>query len=93
MLIFINQPINHGGELLHTASPPPHRQTPLTWGLSLWTLNIRNGQESGITQAIKAAQIGGVNVMILMETNITDQDYCLNRLEMTWCARRLSQQR
>ena len=79
MLICFTQPIYHDGDLLHLA-PPTHLRPPLPQGLSIGTFNIRNGQGFGITQAIWEIQIGGFNLIILMETNITDQAYFHNRL-------------
>ena len=61
--------------------PPPHgaTATELTdttlWGLFLEALNIRNGQDSGSVQAIQAVKIGGFEIMILRNTNITNQSY------------------
>ena len=57
---------------LSVSLPPPRR--PLRYrGLSLRNYHIQNGQVYGIPQAIRAARIGGFDLMILTETNITDQ--------------------
>ena len=74
-------PVRHGGELLHMA-PAPLR---LHWmlhpqGLFLRTFNICYCQVFGLTQGIWAIYIGSFNLMILMETNITNQAYLRNNL-------------
>ena len=49
-------------------------------GLSLRTFNIRGRRGFRITQAIWEARISGFNLMIMTETNITEQAYCCNRM-------------
>ena len=46
----------------------------------LGTFNICNGRVFGLVQGIRAVQIGGFDLMILTETNITERDYCCNIL-------------
>ena len=72
MPIFLAQPIIYGGERLHTAPLPPRRRTQRPRVLSLRTLNICDGQGSGLAQSIREVQISGFYLMILMETNITN---------------------
>ena len=80
MLIFLTRPISHDVDCLYMAPPPPLRHTLHPRGLSLGTLNIHDGRGSGIAQAIMAVQIGVFDLMILMETKITNQAYCHNSL-------------
>ena len=54
---------------------PPHPQL-----LSIRKFNICNGPGFGRTQAIRSAQIGGFNIIILTDTKITDQAYWHSRL-------------
>ena len=65
---------------LHTDPAPPRHWPPLPWGLSLSTFNIRDGRGSGIVQALQVVHLDGFNVMLLMDTKITDQDYLRNIL-------------
>ena len=53
---------------------------PRPQGLSIRTFNIRNGRGFGLTQAIRAVHIGGLDLMILTEINVTDLAYFQNRL-------------
>ena len=78
--MYVNQQTSHGGERIHTATPPPCRQPPRPQGLSLGNFNICNGRGSRLAQAIQAEWIGGFGLMILMETNITGHDYCCIRM-------------
>ena len=73
MPICLAQTIIHVSDRLHTAPPPPRQRTPRPQGLSLGTLNIRNGWGFRITQAIRVVHIGGFVLMILTETKITNQ--------------------
>ena len=89
MPICITQLISHGRDWLHTAPT-----LPLWWPmrprwLFLRTLNLRDGRGSGLAQAIRAVYIGVFDLMILMETNITSQYYCSNRLgySVVWLTR------
>ena len=59
---------------------PPPRRPPRPQGLSLGNYHIRDGRGLGIAHYIRAAWIGGFDRTILMETKITDQDYCRNRM-------------
>ena len=70
MPICLTWPISHGQDCLHTAPPSPRRRAPHPQVLSFGTLNIRNGRGSGLAQAIWAVQIGGLDVMVLMDTKI-----------------------
>ena len=72
MPICLSQPIIHDGESLHTALLPPRRRTQRPLVLSLRTLNICNGQGSGLAQSIQEVQISGFYLMILTETKITN---------------------
>ena len=49
-------------------------------GKSLGTLNIYAIRGFGLAQEIRAVHISGFYLMILTETNITDQAYFCNRL-------------
>ena len=51
---------------------------PQPQGLSLGNYHIHDGWGSGIAQAIRAARIGGFDLMILTENNITKKAYCCN---------------
>ena len=62
------------------APPPQLWKIPHPWGLSIGTLNIRDGRISGLAQVIRLVHISGFGLMILTETKITDQDYCLRSL-------------
>ena len=57
-----------------------HHWTPLPQGLYLKTFNIRDGWGFEIVQSNQAVHIGGVDLLILTETNINVQDYFQNRL-------------
>ena len=72
--------ILHGRERLNSAPPPLRRQPSLPQGLSIETYNIRNGRGFEISQAIRVVQVGGFDLMILMETKVTVPAYCHNRL-------------
>ena len=78
--IFLTQMISHGRDRLHMAPPPPCERTPRPRGIFLGILNIRDGRCYGILQSIRAVHIGGFDLMILMETKITNQYYCRSRL-------------
>ena len=79
-IICFTQLNHHGGDRLHSAVPPPRRRPPRPQVLSIGDLNIRDGPGFEIEQAIRAVQIGGFNLMILTETEVTDQAYCHSRL-------------
>ena len=76
--MYVIQSRSHGRDLPHIL--PPSRRPPLSRGLSLRKYHICDSWVSNIAQAIRAAQIGSLDLMILMETKITDQSYCCNRL-------------
>ena len=80
MPIFLTHPLRHGGKHLHTKPPPPRQRQKFSQGISLGTFNLRGGRDSGLTQTIRAVQMGSFDLMILTETIITDQDYFCNRL-------------
>ena len=80
MPIFLTRLISYGGDRLHTSPPSPCRRTLHPWGLSIGTLNIRNGQGYGLMQAIRAVQIDGFDLMILLDNKITNQAYCHSSL-------------
>ena len=44
------------------------------------TFNIHDGWGFGLTQAIRAVHIRGLDLIILTETKITDWEYCHSRL-------------
>ena len=80
MPMYVNQQTSHGGERIHTATPPPCRQPPRPQGLSLGNFNICNGRGSRLAQAIQVVHIGGFDLMKMKETKITNRDYFCNRL-------------
>ena len=80
MSICLTRTINHGWYCFHTAPPPLHQRTLIPQGISLGTLNIHDGWGYGLAQAIQELHIGSFDLMILTETKITDQDYCLRSL-------------
>ena len=80
MPICINQPISHGGNRLHMAPLPPQQRIPHHRGLSVGTINSRNGQRFGLSQDIRGVHIGGFYLMILEYTKITNLDCCRNML-------------
>ena len=49
-------------------------------GIAIRTLNIWDGWEFGLAQAIQAVEHGGLDVMVLTETNISMKSYCWNRI-------------
>ena len=55
--------------------PPLLRQPPRHGGLSLKNFNISNLWGFRLAQAIRAVHVGVFELMIMMETNITNQDY------------------
>ena len=80
MPICPTRPIIHDGYRLHTAPPPLCRQTSHRRGLSLRTFNTHDGRGFMLVQAIRAVQISGFGLMIMIETKIANQYYCHNRL-------------
>ena len=76
MLVYVTKLRRLGGNLPHTV--PPLYWPPLHQGLSLGNYHIRNDQGSGIEQAIRADCVGGFDLIIIAEENITDRVYCLN---------------
>ena len=72
----LTQPISHDRYRLHPAPPPPRQSAPRPRGLSLRTLNIRNGRGYGLVQAMQGVHILGFYLMILTDTNNTNQAYC-----------------
>ena len=78
MPMYVTRP-RYCRDLPHRVTPP--RQPLRHQVLSLRNYHIQNGQVYGIPQAIRAARIGGFDLMILTETNITDQAYCRNKME------------
>ena len=66
--MYITQPKMHSTDRLHMV--PLSRNLPRPWGLSLGKYHTRNGQGSGIVQAIWAVERGGFDVMILTEKKI-----------------------
>ena len=76
--MYVTRPRRYSRDRPHML-PPPHRppHPPL---LSLGNYHIRNDRVSGIAQAIWEARIDGFIIMIMTETNITDQEYCLNSM-------------
>ena len=77
MPMYVTRP-RYCRDLPHRVTPP--RQPLRHQVLSLRNYHIQNGQVYGIPQAIRAARIGGFDLMILTETNITDQAYFQNRM-------------
>ena len=49
-------------------------------GLSLRTFNICDGQGFRLAQAIRAVHIVSFDLMIMTDTNTTNQAYCCNRM-------------
>ena len=80
MPICFNQYIDHGGDRLHMSPPPPRLRPPQPHVLSLKTFKLRNKWDIGLAQAIQVVQISIFDLMILTDTKITYQSYCLNRL-------------
>ena len=80
MTIYFIQPISHGGDCLNTVPPQPCHCPTRPQVLYPGVFNIRNIWGFGFAQAIWAAQIGGFDLMVLTENNITDQAYFCNRL-------------
>ena len=78
--MYVTRPISHDGDRLNMAPPPIRRWPPRPWRLFLGTYNIRDGREPRLGQAVWYARIGGFDLMILMETKITKQLYCCNRM-------------
>ena len=76
--MYVTQPRRHGEDLPHTV--PPIRRPLFPQGFFLGNYHIRNVRVSRIAQAIRAAYIGGFDLMVLMDTNITDQYYCCNMI-------------
>ena len=54
---------------------PPPRRPSRYYVLYLGDYHICDGRVSKLMESIQVAQSGGFDLMILMETNITDNDY------------------
>ena len=78
VLMYVPQTIRHGKNLPYTLPTPPW--TPCHWGLSFGNYHIHNGRGFELAEAVWVTWIDGFNLMILTETNITDQAYCQNRM-------------
>ena len=74
------RPIHHGRYRFHLAPLTLRRRPPRPRRLSIGTFNIRNGWGFRITHAIRAVQIGGFDLMILMDTKVNNQAYCHNMM-------------
>ena len=68
MPINFTRMIRHGRDRLHSTPLPPHHRPPRPRGLSIGTYNILYGRGFGIDQDIRAVQVGGFDIMVLMET-------------------------
>ena len=64
------QPILHGSCLLHTAPTLLHRRPRIPPGIAIGTLNIQDFRSFRMTQAIRTAERGFLEVMILTKTKI-----------------------
>ena len=80
MSICFTRPLCHGMDRLHTASPPPRRRLPQTWGLPLGTYNIHDFRGFGLAHSIWVVYLGSFGIMLLTKTKITSEAYCHNRL-------------
>ena len=80
MPINFSRPIPHGANRLHTASPLPRRRPRRPPGLAIGTLNIRDGRDFGLAQAIWVLVRGGFDVMLLTKTKIQSEACLHNRL-------------
>ena len=72
--------IPHCVNRLHRAPLPPRIWTSCPPGISISTLNIRDGWGFGLVQDIRVMERGGFGVMILTKTKISTTVYCWNRL-------------
>ena len=75
MPIYFTKLIRHGMDCLNTAPPPALHRFLYPQGLSLGTYNIRDSWGFSIAQSTRAVQISGFDLMVLTETNISDQSY------------------
>ena len=80
MPLTFSQLILHGANRLNTPPPPPLRRPPCQTRLAIGTLKIRDGRGLRLVQAIRAVEIGGVEVMLMTETKIQTEAYSQNRL-------------
>ena len=80
MPLTFSRPIPHCNSRLHTTLTPPRFWPLCPTGLSIGTLNIRDGQGFGLAKAIWAVEHGGFEVMVLTKTKISTLAYCWNRI-------------
>ena len=79
MPLNFSQPIPHVVDRLHTVPPLPRRRPRRQAGISICTLNIQYGWGFELAQAIRAAERGFFDMMLLNETNIKLEAYSHNR--------------
>ena len=75
-----SQPILHGADCLYKTSLPPHTRPPHPRGLAIGTLNIWDGREFGLAQAIWAMDCRGIEFMLLKYTKIQKEAYSHKKL-------------
>ena len=79
--ICLTRLIWHGFDQLYLAAAlPPRRWPPRPMGINRGAYNIRGGCDFSLTQVIRAIERVKYNLMLLMETNISDVVYCHKRL-------------
>ena len=66
-------PLSHGINRLHMALPLPRHRTTCPPGLNLRMYNIRYGWSFRLLQAVRAVQIEKYDLMLLVETHISDE--------------------
>jgi hypothetical protein len=74
--IVFTHPIHHGTDPL--GKPNPQKARPP--GLNLGTLNIRDGQSSGLAMAIREFQQGNYDIVVATETKISNNIYSKHTL-------------
>ena len=72
MPIAFSRPTYEGSGCLHTAPPPPRRRPPNTPKTAIGTLNVWDGSGYGLTQAIRVAECGCLDLMSQKETIRTE---------------------
>ena len=65
--ITFSRPNIQGASFLHAAPPPLHRRTQGPYEIAIKTLNIWDGRGCGLEQAIREVDIGGLDLMALVE--------------------------
>ena len=72
--------IPYGVDRFHIAPLLPRRCPRRPPGIAIGILNIRDGRDFRLVQAIQMVERGGFNVILLMEKNIQTEAYSYNRL-------------